>query len=156
MKKYFLTAAFSFVLMIALTGCYTVAWNPGENNFPTKDNSQQLNDSSYMQSDYNLYDNTPWWWEIDPQIFEDVTDNSYENFGSGTIIIDNGPVIPIIIPSFPAEQTNVRSPENRSLQLMQPDKDKSQDTRSGDNTNNNTTKTRNDNGSRNTDNRRNR
>ena len=151
MKKYFLTTTFLTLLMITLTGCYTVAWDPGESNFPTKDNSFQLTDSPYTQSGYNYYDNSPWWWEIDPQIFEDDTDYADEDFGSGTIIIDNGPVIPILIPSVPATQIIVRSPENRSIPLIQSNKDKSQDTRSRDNTTSNANKTRNDNGSRNTD-----
>ena len=151
MKKYFLTISFISVLMITLTGCYTVAWDPGESNFPTRDNSFQSSNNLNTQSGYNYYDNSPWWWKIDPRIFEDATDYADEDFGSGTIIIDNGAVIPIIIPSVPAAQIIVRSPGNRSLPLVRPNKDKSQDTRSRDNSTNNTNKTRNDNGSRNTD-----
>jgi hypothetical protein len=148
MKKYFLTTAFLFVLTITLTGCYTAIWNPGDNNFPTKDNSLKSVNNLYAQSGFDYYDNSPWWWEIDPPIF-DYTDNSYEDGGSVTTIID---FVPIPFNPPPVGRPIVRPPVNGPTPLKPADnKDKSQDVRAKDSTNNNSSNARNDNGSRNTD-----
>lgn len=148
MKKYFLTTAFLFVLTIALTGCYTAIWNPGDNNFPTKDNWLKSGDNLYAQSSFDYYDNSPWWWKIDPPIF-DYTDNSYDDRGSVTTIID---FVPIPFNPPPVGRPIVRPPVHVPTPLKPADnKDKSQDVRPKDNTNNNSSNARNDNGSRNTD-----
>ena len=157
MKKYLLPTAF-MVLMITLTGCYTATWNPGDNDFPTKDKYLEAGNSLYAQSGYDFYDNSPWWWEIDPPVFNDNdTDNGYQNLESTTItIIDYGPSTPFIPPPLvgipvqpPVITPSPAKPVNNS-------NDKEQNVRPRDNTNNSSNKTRNDNGSRNTDNRRNR
>ena len=147
MKKYFLPTAF-IILMITVTGCYTVAWDPGDNNFPTKDNSLQTSDSLYAQSGYDLYDNSPWWWEITPPSFDDTYDSDQD---VGTVTTIYVPYIPPFNPP-PVGRPIVRPPVHEPTPVNPTDnKDKSQNVRPRDNTNNNSNKARNDNGSRNTD-----
>jgi hypothetical protein len=153
MKKIILKSAYLFAFMLGLTGCYTVAWNPGDNNFPTKGNFLQLGDSLYTQNDYTFYDNTPWWWEIDPPTYDNLADNNNEDLSPVNItIIDFGPGIPINPP--PVGSPVIVRPPIYVPTPMKPDenKDKSQDIRPRDNSNNNSSKARNDNGSRNNDN----
>ena len=149
MKEYFLPTAF-VLLIITLTGCYTATWNPGDNDFPTKDKYLEAGNSLYAQSGYDFYDNSPWWWEIDPPAFDD-TDNSDQDVA--TIIYV--PYIPPFIPPPPVgiqAQPPVLVPT--PAKPADNNKDKAQNVRPRDNTNNSSTNTRNDNGSRNTDTRR--
>lgn len=153
MKKYFLPSAF-IILIITLTGCYTVAWNPGDNNFPTKDNTLKSGDSLYAQTGYDFYDNSPWWWNIDPTIFDnnENTDIGDQDLISPTItIINYGPSIPFVPP--PVGTPIVRPPVHTPTPVKPEDNNKnnSQNVRPRDNINNSSTNTRNDNGSRNTD-----
>lgn len=90
MKKYFLNAAFIIVLTITLTGCYTVIWDPSENRFPTKDNSNY--DEGYYASpyygDYSGFYDYPWWFYI-TQPMTGVNDN--QNLDpNGTVTRDSG------------------------------------------------------------------
>ena len=148
MKKYLLPTAF-IVLMITLTGCYTATWNPGDNDFPTKDKSLEAGNSLYAQSGYDFYDNSPWWWEVTPSTFDD-TDNGDQDVA--TIYV---PFIPPFIPQ-PLPVPPVGVPIRQPILVPTPAKpvdnnDKAQNVRPRDNTNNNSNKARNDNGSRNTD-----
>jgi hypothetical protein len=156
MKKYFLPTTF-VVLVITLTGCYTVTWNPRDNDFPTKDKSLEAGNNSYAESGYDFYDNTPWWWEITPPTFVG-TDNSGQDLESTSspIIIYYGNPMPFIPPppvGVPIDPV-LTPPVITPTPVKPTENNKAQDVRPRDNTNNSSTNTRNDSGSRNTDTRR--
>ncbi len=89
MKKLFLNSAFISILTVTLTGCYTVVWDPSQNGFPTKDNTNY--DSGYYPViDYGGYSgfyDSPWWFYISQPGTSTTNNNADPN---GTVARNSG------------------------------------------------------------------
>jgi len=104
------------ITSIVFTGCYTVAWQPGE-ALPTKDNLEQIQTSFYNVNDFGVfsdYYNSAWWVNPDYDFLRnnltaknDLDDNNEVSDGIlsgvdiGIIILNPLPIAPpaIILPS---------------------------------------------------------
>jgi len=161
MKKYFLTTALS-VLTFTLTGCYTIMWNPSENNFPTEENSNYENGFYAIEyyGDYSDFYGSPWWYNITPPGY---IYNNDQIINDGTVIRNLGGrgertrVDWNILTTNPATKNS--STQTRDLSRSNVNTSTNSNTSSNTSTRSesnrssqSSTNSRNDNGSRNTDN----
>lgn len=137
-----------------LGGCYTVIWNPAENDFPTRENSQIV-ESYYPDAEYAYFYDYPWWFDITPPRYT-YEENDSDNSGIGTALIrifnsGRGDQVrqPWIFTPDPPTQSTTKT---RNVGKTNSNNSSTTKTRSGNSTNNNSSKTRSDNGSRKTDN----
>ena len=159
MKKCFLTTAFLTLLGMGLTGCYTVIWNPSENNFPTKEDTN--NENGYYSNEYygpyaDFY-GSPWWYNVTPPGYIDKSNPVDKE--SGTIIRDAGGRgqqtrgLWNIITAEPPARTSPRTTDvTKSSTNVNSNTGSTTSTRiESSRSSQSSTNTRNDNGSRNTD-----
>ena len=96
------------ITSIIFTGCYTVAWQPGE-ALPSKDNLEQTQSSFYNVKDFGVfsdYYNSAWWVNPDNDFLRNnLTAKNDFNNDNENLISDDRPVpiqfIPILIGNLP-------------------------------------------------------
>lgn len=158
MKKLIINL-FALTIAVYVTGCYTIIWDPVAEKFPTQQNSYDVYDGYYPENnfgDYSIYYDRPWWFDITPPAF---VNNNYNR--------DADPNISIIRNLDRGSRTGINwllftNPPARGSQQQTVNVNKANNSTNTNPTSTGTTQTtrensnsvRNNDGSRNTENRR--
>lgn len=103
------------ISIFTFSGCYTVAWQPGE-ALPTKNNLKRNQSSFYNVKDFGVFSNyyySAWWVNPDNDFLRDNLTALYDIDDDNVIIISDGinfPIIdPIIVTTNPTKRRNTKS-----------------------------------------------
>ena len=88
MKLYMMKLFLSIVVLLSVSGCYTVIWMP-EDEFPSEGSYNEFYSEPYYGDYYTFYD-YPWWLDLSPPSVPVGSDNTREANGTTSSIRNDG------------------------------------------------------------------